>query len=175
MGGQCDILSPQYMSNNRKALQASLGTNLEVGFSLSNDDYGDFVDYTCNKGSCRAIRIVGAKRYLVLFHHTSDVFAKAGCKPSYKMLYLNKDNELVEFDPKKIKQDAGPGASWERALSEWLASHGAASFTGRGWDGACACKLQNLTLRWKKRYSGGTYKTPLEETPLGEALLLRLR
>jgi hypothetical protein len=146
-------------SRDRKLLRAALGDDLPPGFRLT--EWDDFINYALEGRSCRAIRIVGPRRILVLFHHFDDPFGHPGGRREYRLLYLDEYNELREFFPKAIEDEYNRKATplskpfhWEREIGDWLEAHGARTFKGRGWAADCAMKVCNLVTRWSKHYSG---------------------
>jgi hypothetical protein len=154
---------------NLLKLQTALGADLPPGFRLT--EWDSFINYALEGQSCRAIRIVGKARHLVLFHHDEDMFTHSFRRRAYTLRYLNQHNEMVEFDADMVqaewrKAHGKPhnfGVGWERAVSWWLAENGAMSFTGLGWADNCSLKVRNLVTRWQRHYSGGTFKGSDEE------------
>jgi hypothetical protein len=154
------------MSASRTKLNNILEPNLPLGFTT--DPHDNFINHTPEgiTTGCRVIRVVGKQRMLVLFAFDNDQFEHS-YRRKYKTLYLNEQNELVEFNadmaqPEWCRAHNKPqnfGIGWDTYMGWWLRQNGAMTFTGRGWAESCAMKVQNLIRRWQRHYSGGSWRS----------------
>lgn len=111
----------------------------------------------------QVLRIVGNRRCLVLFaydkplHATNRGTPHATNRGNYRLLYLNTEGDLVEFDPGAImeaaKTKSNPYPSWDKTVGAWLEANGAMTFKGRAWVDHMEMRVKNLISRWKKHYS----------------------
>ena len=158
-------------------IRDALGSDLPEHFRY--DGY-DFVDWKNphneggwrDLGFARVIRVWGKDRVLVLFDdddpdipEISKGSHRATNKDHYRLLFLNTDNDLVEFSPHDIENqwrlDNGKDAYSlvpNRVVEDWLREHGARSFTGRGWVEDITMKIQNLVRRWEGHYNSNLFR-----------------